>query len=242
MWRSPSRCARHSPRSVGAQHAVPALAVQSPQLTWAMSQRFPIADPCASRTSIMLSLPVTFSRYARMIAGLYSAISFSKKSSSILSEISPESVGSKSHATSLGLGSGRIAIMPNRLHGIVILNESPTVKTGTQKRAFGILPAGSIAAIVRSFKSACAARIHQTTGDDLDIWQRNYYEHVIRDDDDFRNAAECIRLNPLRWARELQNEGRHCKQRAQHAVPLRSSSQQCMETAGTVEYSTENRE
>ena len=36
----------------------------------------------------------------------------------------------------------------------------------------------------------------------IPIWQRNYYEHIIRDDADLRRIEEYIQNNPLRWAQD----------------------------------------
>jgi REP element-mobilizing transposase RayT len=40
-----------------------------------------------------------------------------------------------------------------------------------------------------------------------DIWQRNYYEHIIRDEADFRRISEYIDTNPARWAEDTENPG-----------------------------------
>lgn len=32
------------------------------------------------------------------------------------------------------------------------------------------------------------------------LWQRNYYEHIIRNEDDLRDIRDYIQYNPLRWA------------------------------------------
>ena len=37
------------------------------------------------------------------------------------------------------------------------------------------------------------------------LWQRNYYEHVIRNEDDFARIREYIQTNPLRWALDREN-------------------------------------
>ena len=31
------------------------------------------------------------------------------------------------------------------------------------------------------------------------VWQRNYYERVIRDEEELRRVGQYIRDNPLRW-------------------------------------------
>ena len=37
------------------------------------------------------------------------------------------------------------------------------------------------------------------------IWQRSFYDHVIRDDDDYNRVREYIQNNPLRWALDEYN-------------------------------------
>ena len=60
--------------------------------------------------------------------------------------------------------------------------------------------AGSIPTIVRAFKSAATLRINQvrqTLG--APVWQRNYWEHVIRDEQSYQNIAAYILNNPGKW-------------------------------------------
>ena len=53
--------------------------------------------------------------------------------------------------------------------------------------------------MVRGFKSAVTTRIniHRDTAG-MPVWQRNYYEHVIRNDADCNRIAEYINQNPCR--------------------------------------------
>jgi Transposase IS200 like len=62
---------------------------------------------------------------------------------------------------------------------------------------------GSIAAIVQNFKSITTRRINQiqnNTGRTL--WQRNYYEHIIRDNTALQNIQDYIRNNPQSWQQD----------------------------------------
>jgi putative transposase len=66
---------------------------------------------------------------------------------------------------------------------------------------FGKPISGSIPTIVRSYKSAVALRVNlsrQTR--DKPVWQRNYYEHIIRNQDDYERIAGYILDTPLRGA------------------------------------------
>jgi REP element-mobilizing transposase RayT len=63
--------------------------------------------------------------------------------------------------------------------------------------------------IVRQFKTFSAKRINEkrkSTG--TPVWQRNYYEHIIRDDNDLHNTREYILNNPLKWFFDEENLNR----------------------------------
>jgi REP element-mobilizing transposase RayT len=54
--------------------------------------------------------------------------------------------------------------------------------------------------IVRQFKTFSAKRINAIRNlPGTPVWQRNYYEHVIRDEDDCDRIIEYISTNPQRW-------------------------------------------
>src|SRR3990172_7412840 len=100
-------------------------------------------------------------------------------------------------------------IMPNHLHGIVIIAEvnlphlpmaigqsgsqadSP-VQRGPAKHSLGGLVAG--------FKSSATKRINELRGTPgIPVWQRNYYEHIIRNTRSLEKIRKYIDENPLRW-------------------------------------------
>jgi len=115
-------------------------------------------------------------------------------------------------------------VMPNHVHGIIILNHglpnvgarhaspcsriTPDCGSDENTRATHASPlresgskSGSIAAIVGSFKSAVTRRINQTRqAPGGSVWQRNYYERVIRDDRELNNIRQYIEDNPRKWA------------------------------------------
>ncbi len=58
----------------------------------------------------------------------------------------------------------------------------------------------SVSALMSGFKSVVTRRINQhigTTG--FPVWQRNYWERLIRDEDEFFVLSEYIRQNPSQW-------------------------------------------
>lgn len=58
---------------------------------------------------------------------------------------------------------------------------------------------------MRSFKSIVAKRAHKELGWNGPIWQRNYFEHVLRDDKEFANASRYIAENPKKWEWDREN-------------------------------------
>ncbi len=71
--------------------------------------------------------------------------------------------------------------------------------------AAGALQAGSLGAIVRGFKSAVTkqARI-SLNNPNLQVWQRNYFERVIRNERELNAVREYIALNPQNWSVDLE--------------------------------------
>ena len=112
------------------------------------------------------------------------------------------------------VGLGAYVIMPNHVHGIIVIdnmqnrmatNSSPSAgaRHASPLPLRGVKP-GSVGAIVGSFKSAVSKRIRHEfniTG----IWQRNYYEHVIRNERDLQNKTDYIEANPLLWDQDHGN-------------------------------------
>jgi type I restriction enzyme S subunit len=96
-------------------------------------------------------------------------------------------------------------VMPNHIHGIVEIKQSNVGATGRSP-----LPRGparkSLGAFVAGFKSAVAKRINETRGTPgASVWQRNYYEHVVRNEDDLGRIREYIVSNPLKWEWDEEN-------------------------------------
>ena len=61
-------------------------------------------------------------------------------------------------------------------------------------------PSVGLGAIIRGFKSTSARCINQLRGTPgRPVWQRNYFEHIIRDDDALNRIREYIYYNPQRW-------------------------------------------
>lgn len=120
-------------------------------------------------------------------------------------------------------------VMPNHVHGIIEIVELLGVaQHAAPLQGSGELPAlvpGSLSVMVRSFKAEVTRRARLELGWKGEIWQRNYFDRVIRDGQEFSDASRYIAENPLRWLgqrKEFVEGGRRKQNLAQHAAPLQS--------------------
>lgn len=96
---------------------------------------------------------------------------------------------------------GAFVVMPNHIHGIVIIKEKR--EPDRQREEFSKPTRHSIPSIVRGFKAAVSARRHELPGPIAPhIWQRNYYEYVIRNASSFERISEYIHNNPRTWTED----------------------------------------
>ena len=64
----------------------------------------------------------------------------------------------------------------------------------------------SLGAFIAQFKSRATKRIWKIAEfKEIPIWQRNYYEHIIRDEKDLQNKTDYIEANPLLWDEDDEN-------------------------------------
>jgi REP element-mobilizing transposase RayT len=100
-------------------------------------------------------------------------------------------------------------VMPNHVHGIVTLTEQAP-GAGSDVGAHGNAPgrapirqSRSIATFVGGFKGSVVRRINRLRGTSgVAVWQRNYHEHIIRDEEDLQRIRQYIIDNPLGWERD----------------------------------------
>ena len=109
-------------------------------------------------------------------------------------------------------------VMPNHVHGIVVIGNVgarhaspvPGDAEGAAERDEGArakgAPARSLGAIVGSYKAAVSRQINRmraSAGES--VWQRNYYEHVIRNARQLHRIRRYIEANPANWAVDREN-------------------------------------
>jgi len=99
-------------------------------------------------------------------------------------------------------------LMPNHMHGIIVIMRRDDInhrRGGFQTRPYTAeehlvpTPQG-LPEIVRAFKTFSSRRINQACGTlGAKVWQRNYWERIIRDDEELAGIREYIQNNPARW-------------------------------------------
>ena len=99
-------------------------------------------------------------------------------------------------------------IMPNHVHGIIILNDNNIPTFGTDfvwAKNFSPIqndrPCGTsqtIGSIVRGFKIGVTKWFRQHT-DIYNVWQRNYFERIIRNEMELQRIRQYIVNNPTKW-------------------------------------------
>jgi len=94
-------------------------------------------------------------------------------------------------------------VMPNHLHGILVVTDIPgtgdsriaPTERGTNRKSLGRL--------IGAFKTVSTKRINlirNTPGSR--IWQRNYYERIVRNEESLRSIRQYIHNNPLHWQKD----------------------------------------
>ena len=88
------------------------------------------------------------------------------------------------HTSMNGISVDRYVIMPNHIHLLISLFGNPDA---------GGHGGPPLHKIIGQFKSYTTHRCGRP------IWQRSYYDHIVRGEQDYREIWEYIETNPLRW-------------------------------------------
>ena len=99
-------------------------------------------------------------------------------------------------------------VMPNHVHGVIILRSAE--QAGSKPAPTDDLPRlHGLPEIVRAFKTFSARRINELRGTSgTPVWQRNYYERVVRNERELNAIREYVRANPLNWHLDKENATR----------------------------------
>lgn len=110
------------------------------------------------------------------------------------------------------IGIDEFIIMPNNIHGIVfitdlnLINNNSITSVGANGRSPLRMQPKSLSSFIAGFKSSVATKINtlrKTPG--APLWQRNYFEHIIRNDASLQKIREYIINNPIKWFEDKDN-------------------------------------
>jgi putative transposase len=102
-------------------------------------------------------------------------------------------------------------VMPNHLHGIIVLNKdcrgvqlnAPDRRTANYYKSISTKK-GTLSVIIRTYKASVTTQCRKRKYD-FHGWQRNYYEHIVRNEDVLGHIREYIVSNPLQWKFDREN-------------------------------------
>ena len=112
------------------------------------------------------------------------------------------------------IGLDTFVVMPNHVHGIIVIGQLvgvPLVGTQGDGDRATTRVAPTLGDIVGAYKSITTVRYTQGVKRGLwspfreRLWQRNYYEHVIRNESELNRAREYIVNNPMLWKSDREN-------------------------------------
>jgi len=97
-------------------------------------------------------------------------------------------------------------IMPNHIHAIVAIGIDDDIDLESDKT----ITNPKVTEIVCAFKSLVTRHYKQYCRENNivpipKLWQRSYYDHIIRNEDDLRAVADYIRFNPINWELDKYN-------------------------------------
>jgi putative transposase len=98
-------------------------------------------------------------------------------------------------------------IMPNHIHGILVIADALVGAKNFSPLRSTPKPSGTsktIGSMIRGFKIGVTKWMRENTPVQH-VWQRNYYEHIIRDDADLTAIRTYIADNPRQWEMDQEN-------------------------------------
>ena len=104
-------------------------------------------------------------------------------------------------------------LMPNHVHFVLWLTDVAATLAVAGGGGAGASPAPTLGQVVGAFKSIVAVewlkwlKVHDSLRSGR-VWQRNYYEHVVRNEDELHRIREYIVMNPVKWHLDHNNPAR----------------------------------
>jgi len=109
---------------------------------------------------------------------------------------------------------GEFVIMPDHIHGIIIINNGNDNEFQNPNKKYGFEISErrgrrSLQGIIKDFKSVTTRIYNKCIFDNEmknNLWQKSYYEHIIRNEKEYYKICEYITNNPLKWEEDEYNK------------------------------------
>jgi len=86
--------------------------------------------------------------------------------------------------------------MPDHIHLILFNNKEKDDSDRTKML---------VSKVVQQYKFVCTREIRKTVMHDIKIWQRSFYDRIIRNQNELENIRNYICTNPVKWEIERDN-------------------------------------
>ncbi len=104
-------------------------------------------------------------------------------------------------------------VMPNHIHGVIAISGCPVgAGLALPGEPTGAAVQGTASStptlgdVIRAFKSVSAIQVNRLLSrSGQPLWQRNYYEHIIREEDDLGRIRQYILDNPVKWPEDTEH-------------------------------------
>ncbi|MFQ5486780.1 MAG: transposase [Desulfobacterales bacterium] len=99
-----------------------------------------------------------------------------------------------------------VVIMPNHIHGIIVINDTDVgagLALPNKGAASGAPTLGDIVRVFKSISTRNVNRLLSRLGQP--VWQRNYFDRIIRNEDELNRIRQYIANNPLQWQIDREN-------------------------------------
>ena len=85
----------------------------------------------------------------------------------------------------------KYVVMPNHIHAIIAIEQNPAARKNA-------CPTPTLGTVIGNYKAAVSREIHRIDPNQI-VWQTRYYDHVIRNQQDYEAVWQYIDENPLKW-------------------------------------------
>ncbi len=103
----------------------------------------------------------------------------------------------------------KFVLMPNHIHGILVIKNVEPIEEKTKKYAFEITERRgrrSLQGLIKDFKSVTTRYFKKLYNTDMSLWQESFYEEIIKSREQYSKVWQYIDTNPIKWQMDELND------------------------------------